>query len=167
MRRISTPQHLPLSVPGPAAAVRELSPIELDTIGAVAVALIPADGDRAGATAEPEFYANLEIALQARSDAFEDVIEVLGVLGDVPEGEMLARLRRLDDEEPSTFQVLSTVITGAWLLTTSVRSRIGYPGQQVSRARLEEAVDELESGLLEPVLAMESELPSRWFRGID
>ncbi len=62
-------------------------------------------------------------------------------------------LRGLHAEEPGQFQALSAVVAGAWLLTPTVRARIGYPGQRRDPARLEEAVDQISDGILAPVIA--------------
>ena len=50
------------------------------------------------------------------------------------------------------FQALSAVVAGAWLLTPSVRARIGYDGQRRRPAALTEAVDQLEDGILDDVM---------------
>lgn len=41
-------------------------------------------------------------------------------------------VRRLAQERPEDFAVLSTVVVGAYYLSAEVRSLIGYPGQQPS-----------------------------------
>jgi hypothetical protein len=48
--------------------------------------------------------------------------------------------------------VLSAVLAGAYLLVPEVKSAVGYPGQRRDPAGLEEAVDEISDGILDPVL---------------
>ena len=67
-------------------------------------------------------------------------------------------------ERPATFQALSAVIAGAWLLTPGTQDRIGYHGQRSDKADIEEAVDEVASGVLDPVLERRPEEGPRWIR---
>ncbi|HRK48672.1 MAG TPA: hypothetical protein PK324_23795, partial [Nocardioides sp.] len=116
------------------------------------------------ASAEPGFWDQLAVALDARSDAFVDIADALHDLEPVAAEELWERLRTLDVERPATFQALSAVIAGAWLLTPGTQDRIGYHGQRSDKADIEEAVDEVASGVLDPVLERRPEEGPRWIR---
>jgi hypothetical protein len=142
-----------LSVPPKFAAPRPLTDSELNTLRDIADVLIPASDDNPAATAEPDFDACLRRAVDSRADAFDAITAVLARLDSAPPDVIDQALRALHAEQPVHFQALSAVVAGAWLLTPTVRARIGYPGQRRDPARLEEAVDQLSDGILDPVIA--------------
>ncbi len=149
----NTPAPTRLSVPPKFAAPRPLTDAEVGTLRAIADVLIPASGDNPAATAEPDFDACLRRAVDARADAFDAVAAVLARLDGAAPDVIDQALRALHAEQPAHFQALSAVVAGAWLLTPTVRARIGYPGQLRDPARFDEAADQLSDGILDPVLA--------------
>jgi len=153
----------PLSVPPRRRIPRPLTETESETLHRVADSLVPARGDVPAAGAEPGFADSLALALDARSDAFEPICTALAALAATPQQDLFARLRDLNVEQPETFQALSTVVAGAWLLTPGARERIGYRGLQSDKAGLEDAIDDL-TGLLDPVLERAEHSPSCWIR---
>jgi hypothetical protein len=148
-----------VSMPTVAGAPRQLGADERAVLARIADTLIPANGDAPAASTEPGFWEALSTAMAARADAFEDIVAALDELN--ASANLWNALRSLEGEEPSTFQALSAVIAGAWLLTPGVRNRIGYHGQQAVKAGLEEAADEISSGILDPVLERGD---TRWIR---
>lgn len=153
----------PLSVPARAGIPRPMTDLEAATLRRVADTLVPARGDIPAASAEPGFADRVALALDARSDAFEPICAALGLLAPVPQHDLLARLQDLSADEPESFQALSTVIAGAWLLTSGVRERIGYRGLRSDKAGLDEAIEDLD-GLLDPVIERAAHSPPRWIR---
>jgi hypothetical protein len=141
-----------LSVPPKFAAPRQLTQAEISTLRAIADVLIPASDDNSRATAEPDFEPCLGRAIDARADAFDVITAFVAQIDGATPEVIDQRLRALDAERPEQFQVLSAVVAGAWLLIPAVRARIGYPGQRRDPARLEEAVDQISDGILEPVI---------------
>jgi hypothetical protein len=125
----------------------------MGTLRAIADVLIPASGDNPAATSEPDFDTWLRCAVDARADSFGTITAFLGRLGGAGPEVIDQALRALHAGEPGQFQALSAVVAGAWLLTPTVRARIGYPGQRRDPARLEEAVDQISDGILDPVIA--------------
>jgi hypothetical protein len=142
-----------LSVPPKFAAPRPLTGAEIATLRAIADALIPASGRGPAATTEPDFDTCLGRAVDARADAFDAITAILARLGGAAPEVIDQALRKLHADQPATFQALSAVIAGAWLLTPTVRKRIGYPGQRRDPARLEEAADQISDGILDLVIA--------------
>jgi len=151
----NTPATAParLSVPPRFTAPRPLTDAETRALRAIADVLIPASGDNPAATAEPDFDTCLRRAVDARADAFDDITAVLARLDGAAADVIDQALRALHAEQPVTFQALSAVVAGAWLLTPTVRARIGYPGQRRDPARFDEAADQLSDGILDPVIA--------------
>lgn len=154
----------PLSIPARARIPRPLTPAELRTLDLVADALIPARDDAPAASEEPDFIDQLVVALDARADAFEAIVGTLARLAPVAPAQMFDELRVLHDVDGDAFQALSTVIAGAWLLTPGVRDRIGYHGQRSEKAGLEEAADQIASGILDPVLDRDPATGPHWVR---
>jgi hypothetical protein len=142
-----------LSVPRKFVAPRQLTSAEVSTLRAIADVLIPASDDSPAATSEPDFDAWLGRAVDARADAFGAITAFLGQLDGATAEAVDQALRALDSEQPEQFQALSAVVAGAWLLTPTVRDRIGYPGQRRDPARFDEAIDELSDGILDAVIA--------------
>jgi hypothetical protein len=160
---VSTPAGN-VSLPAVVRAPRGLAEQERATLARVADALVPASDAAPAASAEPGFWDALAVALDARADAFHDIVGTLEALAPIPADELWRRLQSLDRDRPAAFQALSTVIVGAWLLTPGTRERIGYHGQQSDKAGLEEAADEISSGVLDPVLERDPEEGPRWIR---
>ena len=73
-------------------------------------------------------------------------------LADVPDAELMDALRQMWSEDKSTFDPLSAVVAGAYFMTPQVMELIGYPGQHRDPAPLEEAANEIGSGIMDPVL---------------
>jgi hypothetical protein len=141
-----------LSTPTAFTAPRALTDTERLTAYAAADALIPATATAPSAGTEPEFGTTLATALDARADAFEAITDWLAAVAGVEGPALFTKLRELHDTEPETFQALSAVLAGAWLLTPTVRARIGYQGQRRNPPSLTEAVDQLDDGLLDAVM---------------
>jgi hypothetical protein len=156
-----------LSVPRSPAPTRDLTAEEAKALERIADVLVPACHDAPAATDEPGFWDQIPIALRARAEAFDSVVAIL--TAEMPEApdELWAWLRERDRNDPNGFQALSSVIAGAWLLTDTVRARIGSYGPRSVKARAEDVVDELETGILAPVLEMAEANPQRWWRPIE
>jgi len=141
-----------ISVPRAFKAPRTLTSEEVATARACADALIPATATAPSATADDDFDTALNVAVDARADAFDAIVGALADLQKVAPDDLLDRLKSLSDAETDTFQSLSAVLAGAWLLTPSVRERIGYRGQRRNPPSISEAVDQISDGLLDDVM---------------
>jgi hypothetical protein len=60
---------------------------------------------------------------------------------------------RLQNEDPASFDLLCTVVAGAYFLNPDVRRSIGYPGQQPVPIQVESPPDYEQDGLLASVLS--------------
>ncbi|MFI5953824.1 hypothetical protein [Cryptosporangium sp. NPDC051539] len=154
----------PLSVPVRSRAPRHLTERERRTLAAVADSLVPPTAASPAPSSEPDFWDKVDVALDARAEAFALITESLAALAEIPADALLTTLEELAGAAPAAFQALSTVVAGAWLLTAATRDRIGYHGPRPDRAGVEEAADEISDGILDPVLARYDHHSPRWVR---
>lgn len=130
---------------------RALTDAEREALIQVADVLVGDTGELPPPSAAPGFAAALDVALAARDDAFEDIVAAATALyGE--DGPALDSVRKLAADEPDTFQPLSAVLGGAYLLLPEVGRTIGYPGQVRSHPRFDEAAEEITNGILDPVI---------------
>jgi hypothetical protein len=147
----STPDMTALSVPVPRTELpRELTADELSRLVALADALCGPSGRAEPPSRCAEFPEQLQIALATRSESFDGVLASAAASAGAVD--LVAWLRDLHDSDQVAFQALSAVLGGAYLMVPSVREAVGYPGQRREPPRLEEAVDQIMDGILDPVL---------------
>jgi hypothetical protein len=144
-QRLSVPQRV-------TKPPRELSESELATLLRIADCLIPADGPNPKASDAVDYPSHLRLALGARSDAFDAVIAGAETLADVPDSDLWQALKTMWADDKPTFDPLSAVLAGAYFMTPQIMELIGYPGQHRDPAPLEEAANEIATGILDPVL---------------
>jgi hypothetical protein len=118
----------------------------------IADCLIPAAGPSPKASDAENYVAYLHLALAARADVFDTVVKAVYSLADVADYELWAALKRMWAEDKFTFDPLSSIVAGAYFMTPQVKELIGYPGQHRDPAGLEDAANELETGILDPVI---------------
>lgn len=131
---------------------RPLDPQQWQGLLRIADCLIPAVGPNPVASEAEDYGRYLELALAARADAFDTIVRVIDELAGVADEELRAALKQLWAQDSAAFDPVSNVVAGAYFMTPQVKALIGYPGQHRDPAGLEDAADELESGILDPVL---------------
>jgi hypothetical protein len=131
---------------------RQLNEDELATLLRVADCLIPAAGPNPKASDAENYPKYLDLALAARGDAFANVIAAIAKLSDVATEDLRQTLKDMWATDKATFDPLSAILAGAYFMTPQVMALIGYPGQHRDPAGLEDAANELETGILDPVL---------------
>lgn len=131
---------------------REMGRDEVATLLRIADCLIPAAGPNPAASNAENYVEYLHLALAARADAFGAVMDAVATLAAVPDEELRPALRHMWASDKATFDPLSAILAGAYFMTPHVMALIGYPGQHRDPAGLEDAANELETGILEPVL---------------
>ena len=139
-----------LSTP-PRIEVRALTDEERAAAYAVADVLVPRSGQNPAATEDPDYAVYLARALAARRDAFAGITRLLGALDASDPARLWTQLRELDETDRDSFQALSAVVVGAWLISPATRDRIGYPGQGPSAYPIDAGTNELTEELLGPV----------------
>jgi hypothetical protein len=131
---------------------RPLTNDEQATLLRIADTLIPAVGPNPKASDAEQFVPHLHLALAARADVFDAVLKAVSQLAGVPEDAMYGELKTMWAQDKFTFDPLSAIIAGAYFMSPQVKESIGYPGQHRDPAGLEDAANELETGILDPVL---------------
>lgn len=140
-----------LSVPAARTTLpRPLSDAERATFESLADVLCGPSDRALPPSEQPEFGRWLDLAVATRVESFDRLMELAAQAAGVDDAD--GWLRRMHDEDPESFQVLSAVLGGAYLMVPAVREAVGYPGQRRDPAGLEEAVDELSDDIMDPVL---------------
>lgn len=151
---LDTAERQRLSVPArKTLPPRPLTEHELSALLRVADCLIPAAGPNPKASDAEQYTSYLALALAARADVFETVVAGAVTLADVDDDGLWDALKRMWTEDRFTFDPLSSILAGAYFMTPQVKALIGYPGQHRDPAPLQQAADEIGSGILDPVLA--------------
>jgi hypothetical protein len=131
---------------------RALKDDELTALLRVADCLIPESGPNPRPSDTEQYSDHLELALAARADVLDAVVASAVKLAHVPDDELWAALKQLWAEDKSIFDPLSAVVAGAYFMTPQVKALIGYPGQHRNPAPLDQAAEEVGTGLMDPVL---------------
>ena len=126
---------------------------QLARICTTAAILLPGSADSPAPGSLPEFedlVRTAASALSRESSALEEAIARL------PVELSWETLSGYADEEPDSFELLSLVVVGAYFMSPLVLAALGLPAGDRRPAPLEQAVDELSSGILDPVLERRS-----------
>ncbi len=89
----------------------------------------------------------LDRACRARADVFAEVVEAVDGLAD--RHDLASALRELHTDARPAFDVVASVVAGAYYMVPEVRMLLGYPGQVRNPAPLELASDELSDEIFE------------------
>ena len=90
------------------------------------------------------------MAVATRSDEFDLLVETVSRAGEATD--LNNWLRELSLTEAKAFNLISTVVAGAYLLVPEIREHVGYPGQHRDRPSNDQAAEELMDGILDPVI---------------
>jgi hypothetical protein len=123
---------------------------ELLQLRQVASVLLPGDEKSPPAGSLPELDDLIAAAVSAVGSEAEQMRDGLAALPGQPGWE---DLRAFSATHPDEFEVISTVVAGAYFMSTRVLDSLGYPHGQRKPVRNDLVVDELETGVLDPVLA--------------
>jgi hypothetical protein len=111
--------------------------------------LLPGDGAAPAANDLPELRTLLERAVSAVGSEAAVVEKALALLPAEPTWESL---EHMDATQPDVFEALAAVTAGAYFMAPEALDAIGYPHGPRKAASKEQIVDELETGILEPVM---------------
>ena len=126
---------------------------QLARICATAAILLPGSADSPAPGSLPEFGDLVQAAASALSRESPSLEEAIARL---PAELSWETLSGYADEEPGSFELLSLVVVGAYFMSPVVLAALGLPAGDRRPAPLEQAVDELSSGILDPVLERRS-----------
>ena len=131
------------------SAARSLGSEQLDRVAATAAILLPGAPDCPAPGALPELDDLLQRAARALSSESSKLEEAVAHLP----GELTwDTLSSYASAEPEAFELLSTVVLGAYFMSPTVHAALGLPTGERRPAPLDQAVDELGTGLLDAVL---------------
>ncbi len=125
-----------------------LSQQQLDRVRAVAAVLIPGTTDAVAALSLEDFddlAQRAAAALEGDDAAIVDAIEAL------PEEVTWESLAAFAEKDASSFDQVSLVAIGAYFMSGVVLASLGLPTGIRRPAKPEQVVDELDSGILDPV----------------
>lgn len=128
-----------------------LTAVEVGRLRAVAAALIPGQDPSPPAVALEDLDALLDDAAAALGVELGNLKAAIALL---PEPVDREALERFATEEAVAFELISTATAGAYFMSPVVLDALGYPRGPRSAPRFDLVANELESGILEPVMAM-------------
>lgn len=97
---------------------------------------------------------SLEIAVAARTRNVSAVYRILGTISGYQDHKSLdGALRALSKSDPDDFQLISSIVAGAYFMLPEIKVLIGYPGQVRDFPKVDDAFNDLEDGILDPVIA--------------
>lgn len=126
---------------------------EVATLRGVASILLPGD-DRAPAATD---ITDLDQLIQTSATAVgQEKVALIRALALLPADISWDSLRAFAETHSDDFEIVSTVAVGAYFMAPAALSAIGYPQGQRRAPRIDQAADELSSGVLDLVAARES-----------
>lgn len=137
---------------GPSAG-DPLSVDEVAAIARVAAVLLPGDGQAPGAATIPALNALIQqaaVALGSETDALRCAVALL------PADITWDSVRDFAESHPEEFDIVSVAASGAYFMAPEALTAIGYPQGQRKAARIDQAADEIGSGVLDSVMERES-----------
>ncbi|MFC9549944.1 hypothetical protein ACFTWF_03750 [Rhodococcus sp. NPDC056960] len=150
---VASPQIQRLSAPTVRkTARRNLTESELRDLRRIAASLIPGVPGRIAADQVATFDDLVHEALAIMDPHFDSIVAAIDRMSDVEDADMFAALRALDAESPTLFYPLSLLVAGVYLYSPEVEAVLQYPHPHRNPAGAMEAADEIESGILDPVI---------------
>lgn len=134
------------------SARRPLTDTESADLRRVAAVLIPPVGDRLGGDQVAAFDDDVAEALAVLDPVFDDVVAALAAIHDVSTTELFGALREMDADAPQLFHPLSLLVTAVYLYSAEIEAELGYPHPHRNPVGMTEAADEIDSGILDPVV---------------
>jgi hypothetical protein len=122
---------------------------QLTRICTTAAILLPGSADSPAPGSLPEFEDLMQRAANALSRESAALEEAIARL---PAELSWGTLSTYANEEPERFELLSLLVVGAYFMSPTVLAALGLPSGDRRPAPLEQAVDELTSGILDAVL---------------
>lgn len=126
-----------------------LSRDEIDRLRALADALLPGSEKSPAATDLEDFE---QLVSQAANALRGEIAGIRSAIEALPSSITRDSVARFSESSPKAFELVSLVLVGAYFMAASVKSVLGLPtGPRYAPSRMQIA-DELEDGLLDPVM---------------
>lgn len=126
---------------------------EVQRLHEVASILLPGDDHSPSAGSITDLEQLIVAAAQAigpEEAALRSAVKAL------PEELTWDSLKAFSESDPTDFELVSTVAAGAYFMAPAVLTSIGYPQGPRKAPRNDQVVEELETGVLDQVMARES-----------
>ena len=123
---------------------------EIGVIAQVAAVLLPGDEHAPGAATIPALDSLIQqaaVALGSECDALHAALRI------VPDDISWDTLRAFAEEHPAHFDILSVAASGAYFMAPEALTAIGYPQGARKAPRIDQAADEISSGVLDRVMS--------------
>ena len=122
----------------------------LEQLRRVAEILLPGTTDSPAALSLPDFDELLTAAITALGP---EAALLNAAVCHLPDELTWDTLKGFHEADCDAFDIVSTTVAGAYFMSPTVLESIGYPTGPRRAAPFDQAVDELSSGVLEPVIA--------------
>jgi hypothetical protein len=126
-----------------------LTSAEVAAIADVAAVLLPGDEQAPGAASVAGLAALIQQAAVALGTECDAVRAALRIVGDDISWDTL---RAFAQEHPAHFDILSVAASGAYFMAPEALTAIGYPQGARKAPRIDQAADEISSGVLDQVM---------------
>lgn len=90
----------------------------------------------------------LDQVVKARPDLVPSLLRALDALGDAPD---LAAIERLGERDPESYEALTLVVAGGYLMSPQVAALLRYPFQEAKLVDPRDIATVIDEGLLDPV----------------
>jgi hypothetical protein len=127
-----------------------LSGAEVERLRLLASVLIPGHGKLPPAGSLEGFAQLLGVAVKACGYADRDIRAALDAIPEQPGWESV---RAWSSADPAGFNIAATLSSGVYFMSPVVLGILGYPTERRHPAGVEDAANEYETGVLEPVIA--------------
>ncbi len=118
----------------------------------VADTLIPAADSNPSGSAIEDFEGLTAQALAILDARFDQLVAVMADLSSVSAADMWDRLRGFNSDRADDFYWLSMVVVAAYLYSPEVKAALSYPTPHPNPSGMFDVAEELESGILDPVI---------------
>lgn len=123
---------------------------DIATLTRLGAVLVPGDAVAPSAAEVPGFDALLRSAVKACG--YQDA-KFRAAIDAIPANADWSTTRAFTAADPSSFDMVSVLITGAYFMSPFVLGRLGYPLERRHPAGIEEFAEEYETGVLDPVIS--------------
>ena len=135
------------------APPRPMTTVELKSLATIADALIAPYEDLPSGSAVNDFEVAVQEAIGIMGRYFAQLEQVLAQHARLAsDGDTASWLKNLHQEDEKSFWVVSTIVAAVYVSSPQVLATVNYPLPHRNPPELTEAADDLETGLLDPVI---------------
>jgi hypothetical protein len=121
---------------------------QLDRVRATAAVLLPGSSDAPAANVIPDF----DELVQRAAGVLRRRTELDAAIEELPAEPSWETLSSFAERHPSSFELVSLLLVGGYFMSATALASLGLPTGERRPAHFEQVVDELSSGILDPVV---------------